>query len=126
MKIISYFNPPTITFSQALWSTHFLRLRILIGLDLATFYKSLIKCGCSRKCQAIFHCEILSKGIGVLKLSTVVYFWTRNPRKYDLYLLKRKWVQYSHPFYSHQDTLHRTLHCRIITNKWNEVLELEL
>jgi hypothetical protein len=90
---VSYFNPPTITFSQALWSTYFLRLRVLIGLDLTTFYKSFIKCGSSRKYQAIFHCELLSEGIGILKLSTVGYFWTRNPRKYDLYLLKRKWVQ---------------------------------
>jgi hypothetical protein len=99
---------------------------MLIDLDLTTFYKSFIKCGSSRKCQAIFHCELLSKGTGISKLSTVGYLSTRNPRKYDLYLLKRKWVQYSHPFYSHQDTLYRTLHCNIITSKWKEVLELQL
>lgn len=63
-----------------------------MGLDLATSYKSFIKCG-FRKCQAIFRCELLSKGTGILKLSTFGYLWTRNPRKYDLYLLKRKWVQ---------------------------------
>jgi hypothetical protein len=71
----------------------FFEVKNIVGLDIVTFYKSFIKCGSSRKCQAIFHCELLSKSIGILKLNAIGYFWTRNPRKYDLYLLKRKWVQ---------------------------------
>lgn len=59
MKTVSYFNPPLLFHKHC--GQHFLRLRILIRLDLATFYKSFIKCGSSKSARQYFTVNFSAK-----------------------------------------------------------------